>query len=662
MSESPSVYIPRQVRPRRTSYTPAEPTAAPCAKVRESAANDNIRSGDTNEKVATAPPVEASGAIRIGNTDSTAQAVTISGSLGSQIYKLSLHRRKADQEPTTAAFLLGYAEDDGSVHLNRLDSGVSVGGQLAPTAIYNTDVVVPLCHGSSKPSFYAWAIKTSCAYRVVSWMQECSADNSSLALEFISTNRDMCISLSPASPIDITNLPFLLTQLRHGAGRGYGVLRRKEWDGSYEAKADTPVSSEHPVWAAVTSQSQKSIGDAYQSTGAPATLRVAQIAPSQDYMSATVKHFVASCADGYARVAVQLASMQIAPAYRWLSSTARFVAPSACGQDVADVIRKISERSGLSLIDPQHAQQIATPLHLPAIRSPALSGSRAPTEKRDTAPIIATRLASHYSSSPGTNVGKACQPNLPEPPDGEAGFAMSEFLAEQRQIRSLLEEQNNLIKTHVAQTQELVRLVNHQPSPQAITRRRYLWMKGVHSPVSNSHGATGNAPSSYKIRRSNSLSEMVDGIKSFEVEGYEETEHHTGFALRRPLSFASPSSAADTHFSAAAASQSASGVTGLVSRISHAVGDSPGSVHAPPTFTRPPLPRRTQPRSYRLDTTGLRSESSQTSQQSTHKVTPTTQKYLDSLAQQRPRHSRSSSHTQATFARRISDISGTSTH
>ncbi|KAJ2363878.1 hypothetical protein H4S01_004066 [Coemansia sp. RSA 2610] len=217
--------------------------------------------------------------------------------------------------------------------------------------------------------------------------------------------------------------------------------------------------------------------------------------------------------------------------------------------------------------------------------------------------------------------------------DGVGGDRISELLKEQRQIRVLLEEQNQLIKTHVSQTQELMHMARHQPSPQTVTRR-YLRMRGTHTPtLTSTHRRTSDAgydtanavedSGKLTMRRSNSLSEIVDGIRSFEVEGYEETQHHPSHGMRQPLSFTSPvymaqsaraESPTATHSTAARSSATGSSINNLVSRINRLVGDSNA---AQPAFERPPLPAhgRPQPRNLTLGS----------------KVTPTTQKYLDSL-------------------------------
>ncbi|KAJ2790151.1 40S ribosomal protein S6 [Coemansia linderi] len=189
---------------------------------------------------------------------------------------------------------------------------------------------------------------------------------------------------------------------------------------------------------------------------------------------------------------------------------------------------------------------------------------------------------------------------------------MVELLKEQRNIRTLLEEQNQLMKLQVSQTQELMRMSQkHQPSPQTITRR-HLRVKGTftpsivgHQPPESSSAVAGPL----SVRRSNSLSEIVNGIRSFEVEGYEETEHSAGPAYRRPLSFASPlftesPQSTDSHVSwplpssgaavvASSTTSSASGsigISNLVSRIHHIVSDTAGSNAPPKPFERPPLP------------------------------------------------------------------------
>ncbi|KAJ2771575.1 hypothetical protein IWQ57_002152 [Coemansia nantahalensis] len=215
---------------------------------------------------------------------------------------------------------------------------------------------------------------------------------------------------------------------------------------------------------------------------------------------------------------------------------------------------------------------------------------------------------------------------------------MAELLSEQRQIRALLEEQNKLIKTQVSQTQEMMRLAQHQQSPQTVTRR-YLRMRGTHTPslagapvrVLEEGGTRSTA--GQNMRRSNSLSEIVDGIRSFEVEGYEETEQRAGRGPQRPLSFASPPGASDTSLieettslpraSGAGSLGASSGISTLVTRINRLVSNEPATAAvraAPRAFGRPPLPAHTRP--------------PVPNRMRTPKITPTTQKYLDALGAQ----------------------------
>ncbi|KAJ2667452.1 40S ribosomal protein S6 [Coemansia sp. RSA 1199] len=217
------------------------------------------------------------------------------------------------------------------------------------------------------------------------------------------------------------------------------------------------------------------------------------------------------------------------------------------------------------------------------------------------------------------------------------GNGIVELLKEQRHIRSLLEEQNNLLKTHVSQTQELVRMARHQPSPQTVTRR-YLRMKGTHTPtLTNVHRRTSDAgraivdsaesTSTQNMRRSTSLSEIVDGIRSFEVEGYEETEHHPRHDPRSHL-IASPlyvgsnkhaiESPSQSQLSTIGSSSALSSINSLVTRINRLASDDRRTAPVPQgAFERPPLPAYTQAQD-RNHSHGS-------------KVTPTTQKYLDSL-------------------------------
>ncbi|KAJ2684097.1 hypothetical protein IWW39_005108, partial [Coemansia spiralis] len=74
------------------------------------------------------------------------------------------------------------------------------------------------------------------------------------------------------------------------------------------------------------------------------------------------------------------------------------------------------------------------------------------------------------------------------------------------------------------------------------------------------------------------------------------------------------------------------GISNLVSRIHHIVSDTAGSNAPPKPFERPPLPVYSNKPPLPGRDLGHGS-----------KVTPTTQKYLDSLSQQQPQNNRRSS-------------------
>ncbi|KAJ2654896.1 hypothetical protein IWW48_005842 [Coemansia sp. RSA 1200] len=206
-------------------------------------------------------------------------------------------------------------------------------------------------------------------------------------------------------------------------------------------------------------------------------------------------------------------------------------------------------------------------------------------------------------------------------------YEIAALLHEQRSIRELLQEQNSLIRTQVSQTQEMMRLMKHQPSPQTVTRR-YLRMRGAHTPSLTDAQNSG-------ARRSNSLSDMVDGIRLFEVEGYEETEqNHPIGNSKRPMSFALPvdtdksgtgsgieAPATSSLSSGTISAVTSTGISSLVSRINNIVSTSGAAPKQTSTsFSRPP-PMPGYPKL-------------QTQQSATHggfKITPTTQKYLESL-------------------------------
>ncbi|KAJ2543951.1 40S ribosomal protein S6 [Coemansia sp. RSA 1853] len=199
------------------------------------------------------------------------------------------------------------------------------------------------------------------------------------------------------------------------------------------------------------------------------------------------------------------------------TNTAMFVSVAQYGQGALRIIHNVADQHRVEICD--GATTIATPRVQKCQPSPFLDKIVASTRALVSPQIQQTTVLHSPVVRPSSE-----------------GNGIVELLKEQRHIRSLLEEQNNLLKTHVSQTQELVRMARHQPSPQTVTRR-YLRMKGTHTPtLTNVHRRTSDAgraivdsaesTSTQNMRRSTSLSEIVDGIRSFEVEGYEETEHH----------------------------------------------------------------------------------------------------------------------------------------
>ncbi|KAJ2902030.1 hypothetical protein GGI21_004610, partial [Coemansia aciculifera] len=94
--------------------------------------------------------------IRVDNTYQVASSITISGLLSKQVCTMLDHiSSKVEGEPTICAFMLGYIESSNSISLNRLDQGILSQGQRIPTAIYASDIVVPLYRGGGKERFYA---------------------------------------------------------------------------------------------------------------------------------------------------------------------------------------------------------------------------------------------------------------------------------------------------------------------------------------------------------------------------------------------------------------------------------------------------------------------------------------------------------------------------
>ncbi|KAJ2830557.1 40S ribosomal protein S6 [Coemansia erecta] len=379
----------------------------------------------------------------------------------------------------------------------------------------------------------------------------------------------------------------------------------------------------------------------------PRSLHIAQVVVEDDGRSALVRNSLVAPLAGTFSVNVRLASADIAASSSPATSTAKFMPVAQYGHGALGIIHDVAVQHRIEICDA--ASTMATPRMPTCQPSPLLEKIVASTHALVSPPLPPKTAASISSRSP---VVRSNSDNA-----GNSGIA--ELLQEQRHIRTLLEEQNNLIKTHVSQTQELVQIARYQPSPQTVTRR-YLRMKGTHTPtLANTHRRTSDggramidtaeSTSKQGMRRSNSLSEIVDGIRSFEVEGYEETEHHPRHGFQ-PHSFASShdmgsnalaiESPTQTQSTTAGLSQTSSSINNLVSRINRLAGDGRGGTAPVPrsAFERPPLPAysQTQERDYSHG----------------YKVTPTTQKYLDSLNAdnaRRPAQRRLHSNSEAGF-------------
>ncbi|KAJ2442010.1 hypothetical protein GGF42_007105 [Coemansia sp. RSA 2424] len=594
--------------------------------------------------------------VRLDNTHQTAPSIAISGLLSKQVCSMLDRSARAESEPTVCAFMLGYIEGDGSISLNRLDQGILSGGQRIPTAIYASDIVVPIYRGGGKEQFYAAAIVPSCVYNVVAWLSSNSSSsdgNGGPLIEFATANYSIGLSLSLAPAVDIVSLPELLVYLQQNPDARWGPLNRLSSQSRYEHGLGPFTPPAHAIWSASDPRDQNAILDAFVAAGAPWSLHVAQISPADDYRSARIQHSRVSPIEGEYKVLVRLASAQLAASSTRSAITARLLPPAQHNSQAPRMLSAITASTGTLLTEKVGDRAVA----LSALaRSPLLQNIAASTlALTGRTPPAHTAAASERRSlvaSAGPRQVVARHPTYQSavstasrPSDDH----MVELLKEQRNIRTLLEEQNKLMKIHVSQTQELMRMSQHQPSPQTITRR-HLRVKGTYTPTLIGHQlpALSNAVAEpLGVRRSNSLSEIVDGIRSFEVEGYEETEHSARPAYRRPLSFASPLTidspqSTGNHVSqpvssesAAAASASGSGsigISNLVSRINHIVKDTAGSSAAAKPFARPPLPAYSNKPLLPL------------SRDLGHgsKITPTTQKYLDSLNQQQQQQRRAS--------------------
>ncbi|KAJ2083508.1 hypothetical protein H4R24_000781 [Coemansia sp. RSA 988] len=660
MSESPSIYMPRQLRPRRMpqSRSAVEESSRKTTN-RGRIAEPQIESSYHHTPNYGIPPLQRPGievrglpqtpAVRqmgasIYNTRrKPATAVSISGFLGRQLHDLGSQPYCFQKGSAIYAYLLGYVDSDGSIHLNRLDQGIQDGTDRLPTLVHSADVVVPLYTGLSIDGFYSSVFRRGYIFRVACLLEDTTTTtHTGPSIQFISIDAQARVSIEPVSPIKLDGMPGLLEKLQRESNISWGPLRRKEGhDGSYIYDFGPLLPSAHAAWIAGNSETDDtSIESAFADSGMPMSLHIALVYPDDSYRSARVRHFSAVHAAGGPVVNVRLASAELVSSSSASAVVARFTPLGQCGQGITRAIYAAAGQHRVSIADQsEEAAGLSPQKHKPSpllekiVASTRSLVSQSPghmppvrAQSPDMMPTLQTKAGAH-----GAPCLSAAQSN-----DNSRNSDISELLQEQRQIRALLEEQNNLIKSHVSQTQELIRMTRHQPSPQTVTRR-YLRMRGTHTPsllgiqrrTSEAGDATaiGTTPESHSMRRSNSLSEIVDGIRLFEVEGYEETEHHVGLGYQRRLSFTSPVNAGGADLtlespsqtpSVASGSLSTSGITNLVTHINRIVSDGTGRVPAASkAFERPPLPAssRAQGHSRTYD----------------HKITPTTQKYLDSL-------------------------------
>ncbi|KAJ2811946.1 40S ribosomal protein S6 [Coemansia furcata] len=601
----------------------------------------------TIETPRTRPSGISTKAVRFDNTHQASPSISISGLLSKQVCSmLDQPPARTEAEPTIFAFMLGYIESDGSISLNRLDQGVMCQRQRVPTAIYASDIAVPIYRGGGKEQFYTTVTIPGCVYSVTAWLSSNGSSRDSGGgplIEFVSVNYNLGLSLSQAPAIEISSLPELLAYLRQNSDARWGPLSRLGNQAIYEHGLGPLTPPIHAVWSASDPRDQNSILDAFVAAGAPWSLHIAQVCPTDDYRSARVEHSRLSPIDGEYKILVRLASAQLAVSSSRSTITARLLPPAQHNSQAPRMLAAIASSVGIIL-----AAQVSDRPPAPSAlaRSPLLqniaASSLALASRTPLSTTMSERKLMVVSTGP-RHGGSSAYQSIVSAATRPGDHHMVELLKEQRNIRTLLEEQNQLMKIHVSQTQELMRMSQHQPSPQTITRR-HLRVKGTYTPsmMGNQPPASNTAVTGpLGVRRSNSLSEIVDGIRSFEVEGYEETEHSAGPAYRRPLSFASPlftesPQSTDSHVSLPVSSSGAAvvttssasasgsiGISNLVSRIHHIVKDTAGSSAPPKPFERPPLPVYSSKPPLPAHDLGHGS-----------KVTPTTQKYLDTLNQQ----------------------------
>ncbi|KAJ2861754.1 hypothetical protein FB639_005466, partial [Coemansia asiatica] len=357
MSEDPSIYLPRQLRPRK--LTSDGNSAAVAVSVPKSA----IEMPYANEAPRMyRPPAQSSNSIHISTTNSLAESISISGMLSKQICALPRPRGSpaASTDPCLCAFLLGYIESDGTAHLNQLDQGIVYEGRRVPTAVLGTDIAVPLFIGASKSQFYSCVIRPGFVYRMAAWVNsDCVVGNDDgMVLEFINIGFDIVASVLTAPAVDIENLPLLLAHIYKERGSdissNHGRLKWQDHSSSYAHEPGPLTPPEDAIWVNVASGSQnRALKEAFLGAGAPWSLRVVQIDPkTEDCRTAVVRHATVVPARSEYKVAIRLASIEVVGTSHWTTSTARLLSFLQYGQSALETINAISLKLGLSVVDP----------------------------------------------------------------------------------------------------------------------------------------------------------------------------------------------------------------------------------------------------------------------------------------------------------------------
>ncbi|KAJ1991467.1 40S ribosomal protein S6 [Coemansia umbellata] len=338
----------------------------------------------------------------------------------------------------------------------------------------------------------------------------------------------MRVSTVVVPTVKIGTLSSLLASARQNDGAtSRGSLCWNERKGYYEHFNYPIAPSEDVAWVASASDDQNAVARVYLEAGAPQSLVVVHINSAENNLSARMQQYRVEPIKNECTLHIQLGSVQFPESSIWSACTAKLLQPEQYDRGILKTLNAIAAKSKMTISLSSTEKEI--------LSSP----------KQYVSPFIhkiVTVTRENTGNTPSNNRGNSSDSNRlvingkannGKLQDTLEPSQMTELLREQRNIRELLQEQNSLMRTQVSQAQELMRLIKHQPSPQTVTRR-YLRMRGTHTPSLADTQKPGT------IRRSNSLSEIVDGIRSFEVEGYEEMEHHTGYSHRRPVSFLSP--------------------------------------------------------------------------------------------------------------------------